>query len=264
MNETPKHYVTLIEINNLLNQLKLETGHQEDILRKYVNSKIEENSLFIQSKITAEISDNLKKISEEIKIASQLVAQQTSKELHTTFSTLVKNLKESLHSELISEVNKLGSQILADAKKVINIEALKYDKILFDEHHKSWTEIRKYQESSMIQFIDQMSEAIKSSNAVTRKNIGLDTIKFIKENTSEIYESFKNFKTHLTEQFNNKLVDKKSIDQKMTDIEKMITEKTTQVITFNIEQARSQMEAAAKAEVKEGMREAAAKILSLN
>jgi hypothetical protein len=85
-----------------------------------------------------------------------------------------------------------------------------------------------------------------------------------------------NLATHLTEvltqicTFNStlnlllaeKVIDKQAIEAKMQDIESNLNKQTKAIINFNIDQARAQMEASAKAEIQEGLKVASAQVFA--
>lgn len=265
--EKPKQYVTVEELQKILaaydrlGSAQTEAGKVEDRLRKFAQTVAEEKTLALHTTLKHEISTVTQKAALEAKTASQIVAQQVTVELHKTFDGLVRKLKESLLTDLTAYIKLRTDETHSQSMAKINAIADASEKKLVSQHLKTWNDLRDEQEAAKAAIL---AEAKKAATVVTEeaeKEISKETEAWVRLHTQNVGTIFEEFKIYLTEQLNLKLVDKQAIEQKMRDIESDLLKRATQIIDFNVQQARQQMETSARAEVKDGIKEAASQII---
>jgi hypothetical protein len=269
MSNAPKQYVTLEELHKILGAYdrfgsgQVEAGKVEDRLRRYIESQSEEKMLVSQSKFRHELSAVSQKAAIEAKTASQIVAQQVTAELHKTFENLTKKLKDSLLADMIAHVKTRTDDIQSQALSKISAIADASKKDLVSQHHKIWDDLKKAQQESAADILAQSKAVAHSCVYESEKEISEETSSHIKIHIQNVTTIFENFKLYLTEQLNHKLVDKQAVEQKMRDIENDLLARANQIIDLNVQQARTQMESSARAEVREGMKDAATQLIGL-
>lgn len=252
----------LLNMYDRLGSAQTEAGISENRLRKYIDELMVRRDQELSKKFNEAVAIAQDKAAIEAKKAAQHAIVSVTVDLHKTFDGLVKKLKESLLSDLSSLTKIKTDEILKHATSTMT--AMKADTQNFlgtkieQLHYSLKTEQTEFQRVVGLQAVQAadsgVSEITTQINALVQKTLEAHTL--------NVDSLLKELRAYVTEQMNLKLVDKQAIEQKMREIEADLIKKTTSIIDFNVEQARAQMESSARAEVREGIKEAASQLIS--
>ena len=261
-------YVTQNELDKILERYdrlgaaQVEAGNTENRLRKYIDDLLIRRDQELSRKFNEAVAIASDKAAIEAKRAAENTAVKVTTELHQTFDGLAKKLKESLLSELslltkikTDEIQKSANSMMVSMRaETQNYLGTKIDQLQLELKSEQELFHKTVLEKASTIADDGVKEVLDQTSLIVKNEIN--------SNASKISLLLEELRLFVTDQMNQKLIDKQAIENKMREIEAELIKKTSSIIDFNIEQARNQMESSARAEVKEGIKEAASQLIS--
>lgn len=201
-------------------------------LDAHVKKYMDNLSVQIQEAALKSLSSGIEKAKRDLELDLNLLVKARIEEPFSQLTSLQKNFEDTIAKVFFSKLESFEVQLKTEMK---NFEG-------------EW--ITKANDMTSIS-IEQVKDSLASQSH-----------SFLNVHTTKIEKIISNLRDDLTLEMSKKLVDKQAIEQKMLEIEAELSKKAQSVIDFNIAQARHNMEQAAKAELEEGIKTAAGKIIS--
>jgi len=241
---------------------QMAAGLIEDKLKKYVREQVSLTQTQITSLVEERASQLFQKVDLHVRKCVDNMGSQINESTQKTISALTEKAKRDLMTDLGLHVKaKMDELRVSIATSQKSFEAA-LEKVF-------WSKLDSFQSQIRTEINDFEKMVIEKSNGIAagavedvREGVSVKARTMMSEHFFKIEKLVEDLRTDLTSQMSKKLVDKNAIEARIREIESELTKKAQSVIDFNINQARANMENAAKAEVKLGIQNAASEIIS--
>lgn len=234
----------------------------EENVKNYVRKQLEQAHLIITQKLEEKIVQSFQKSEATFKKAVENSQSTITDTVNKTMQYLILKTK----NEIVNDVHLVIRGKTEEIRKAINSRQAEFEASFEKSVLTKFTNFQSQVKEELMK-----SESLIIEKAIITADSGVrdvtsDVSKAVKEQLHKFYgevdELIINLRNDLTAQMNNKLVDKQAIEQRMEDVREELANKAQQIINFNIEQARQNMEMSARAEISEGLKTSTAEILS--
>lgn len=215
---------------------------------------------------------------------------ELNKDLGEKLNGLNEQFDGRFRTMLLQSYNNLNTEINAKIAESVEKSAKGISALILDAMKARLAEIKTYAQEVAEIKVNEAEKDLKASAATLKAAIRADLEMFeekvktdtdavlikntlsleaavkqmvantLAEETAYVREVINKFTSDLGDILAEKVIDKEAIEQKISEVQSSLANKTQSVINFNIEQARQQMEYAAQAEIKDGIKEASAQI----
>lgn len=263
-----KSYITRQELETLLRgyekigSLDSIASQIDTALRKYIDTSFENNMSNIKRELATSLNNHAQRYDSLIKQSADTSKSANFREVIELSKVQIEAQSRSILTETLKTIDKKSSEIRN------NIEQSISQKLLINEKEvdsrvttlKSliWQEIMNYQSMVENLCVSSIQSAIESQRA-TIQGLIEDTLH---NHYSKIKEDMTQLRLAIMGELENKIVDKKLIDERLADMEKQMVAKTQSVINFQLDQSRQIMEQSARAEITDSLKHASKDILN--
>lgn len=237
-------------------------GQMEESLKKYVRAQLEAS----QMQITTLVEERAVQLYQKVDVQAKKYIDNLATQIHDSTLKTISSSVDMAKRDLMSDLGLVIKSKISEAGQSLTSSQKSFEAAL---EKVFWTKLDSFQSQIRAEISDFEKIWLDRAAAVAEKAVGdvregvshLTKTK-LEEHLYRIEKIIETLRSDLTIEMSKKLVDKQAIEQKMRDIEAELTKKAQSVIDFNINQARTQMEQSAKAEVRDGIKTAASQIMS--
>jgi hypothetical protein len=201
-------------------------------LDSHVKKYMDNLSVQIQESALKSLSSGLEKAKRDIELDLNLVIKSKTQEAFSQLNLSQKGFEATMEKVFWSKLDNFDSQLRNEMQ----------------DFEKIW--------------IDKATSMTSNAVEEVKDSVASQSHSLISSHLLSVGKIVEELRADLSHEMSKKLVDKQAIEQKMREIEADLTKKAQSVIDFNISQARQNMEQAARAELEEGIKSAAGKIMS--
>lgn len=251
-----------LELYEKLGAAEKEIGNAEERIKKYLREYVDQNHIEIKKLIEEKNELLLNKIQANLKNQLDLVTQSIEKIAIQTATSAIDKAKREIELQIATDIKNKTDEIRTNINLSQKAFEANLEKLMSVKLNEFEIDFKKRKTTFEEEWIEKSK--IESRNAIysLKKEISEQTENQINVTLKKVLNLIEELKSDLTIEMSKKLVDKTAIEQKIKDIEFQLINKTLEIIDFNINQARSQMEQSAKAEVKEGIKNLAGQIIA--
>lgn len=237
-------------------------GELEDTIKKSVRVSIENSHVELKALVEDRAGELFNKLDSHIKKymdnLSLQIQEATQKSLSSGIEKAKRDIDLDLNVAIKAKIEEPFSQLTYLQKSFESrIEEV------FEAKLKNFeTRFKNEMKNFEIEWSDKTSEMISTSNEHLKDSLANQSHSFIHSHILNIRKVVEELKSDLSKEMSKKLVDKQAIEEKLKEIQDELHKKAQSVIDFNIAQARHNMEQSARAELEEGIKTAAGKIIS--
>lgn len=237
-------------------------GGLEDTIKKSVRVSIENSHVELTNLIEDRAGQLFNKLDLHVKKymdnLSLQIQEVTQKSLSSGIEKAKRDIDLDLNVAIKAKIEEPFSQLTLLQK---TFEAT-IEKVFFSKLDNFELQLKNEMKNFEKEWIEKAS--LMTSNAVEeiKDSVATQSHSFVSSHANNISRIIEELRTDLSFEMSKKLVDKQAIEQKMKEIEAELHKKAQSVIDFNIAQARHNMEQSARAELEEGIKSAAGKIIS--
>jgi hypothetical protein len=263
-----KSYITREELDVFLRgyekigSLDSIASQIDGALRKYILESFETNVGAIKRELSASMNNLSQKFESMIKQSADSSKTANLREVIELSKVQIEAQSRNIMTETLKTIDKKSSEIRNNIEQSISQKLLINEKEIDSKvttlKSLIWQEIMNYQ--SMIEnlCVSSIQKAIESQRT-TIEGLIEDTLH---NHYSKIKEDMTQLRLVIMSELENKIVDKKLIDERLADMEKQLVSKTQNVINFQLEQSRAMMEQSARAEITDSLKHASKDILN--
>ena len=259
---TPDELDKRLDLYEKLGSSELACAKMDEAIKKYVRQSLENSHMQITTLVEQRADQLYQKIDSHIKKYIENQSVHIQEHSLSTIGSFVDKAKRDLESDLNLAVKaKMQDAFVAVTNSQKSFEAAT-EKVFWSKLNEFETKMREEINAFEKTWIERAS--IMGEEAISKVKDGVQNSARVSlsEYVLKIEKIVEELRSELSIEMSKKLVDKQAIEQKMRDIEHELNKKAQGIIDFNIEQARQNMEQAARAEVEEGIKTAAGKIMS--
>jgi hypothetical protein len=251
-----------LELYEKLGTAEKEIGNAEERIKKYLREYVDQSQIEIKKLIEEKNELLLNKIQANLKNQLDLVTQSIQKIAIETTEAVIEKAKREIELQINTDIKNKTDELRVSnnlSQKAFEANLEKLVSVKLNEFELDFQKRKNTFEEEWIE-----KSKIESRNAINslKKEISEQTENQINETLKKVLNLIDELKSDLTLEMSKKLVDKNAIEQKIKEIEFELTNKTLEIIDFNINQARFQMEQSARAEVQEGIKQVASQIIA--
>lgn len=261
-------FITIEELDKKLEMFEKRGGGEtaanamESSIKKFVRSQAELTHQEMTKQFEERATQILEKLDHQTKRHVEIALSKAEESMKASLDSSVQKARRDISEEVVGIVKNKTHEIrssLVESQKAFeaSLEKLFLSKISAFES-KSQAETLQFENALM----EKLQVVAKDSILSVKEEVLAQTKQNVAETLLKVSQVVEGLRSELAIEMSKKLVDKQAIEQKMRDIEFELQSKAKSVIDFNISQARANMEQAAKAEVEEGIKIAAGKIMS--
>lgn len=259
-------YVTREELDNVLKGYEKLGAAERTVksfdgqIRGWVTSWMEKKSL----ETISSLGDKLNLLNSKFDLRLKEALNQTYANATTETDSKIKTISEktinAVTASTLATIKNKMSEVKDFAQETARIQCAESEK-----QFKNIADVMKAAIRSDISMFEESVKAdterqIKETSYSLENSLKQLVVNVITEEITYLKNLVKTFTEDLHSILSEKVIDKQMIEAKIADIEAQLASKAQSVINFNIEQARQQMEHAAKAEIQEGIKSASAQI----
>ncbi len=237
-------------------------GELEEKIKKSVRASLESSHVQLTALIEDragqlfnKLDSHVKKYMDNLSVQIQDVAQ---KSLSSSLEKAKRDIELDLNLVIKSKTQEAFAQLTLSQK---GFEAT-MEKVFWSKLDNFESQLRNEMQEFEKIWIDKATSMTSNAVEEVKDSVASQSHSFISSHLSNVGKIVEELRADLSIEMSKKLVDKQAIEQKMREIEADLNKKAQSVIDFNIAQARQNMEQAAKAELEEGIKSAAGKIMS--
>lgn len=240
-------------------------GELEEKIKKSVRASLESSHVQLTALIEDRAGQLFNKLDSHVKKYMDNLSVQIQDAAQKSLSSSIDNAKRDIELDLNLVIKSKTQEALeAFAQLTLSQKGFEatMEKVFWSKLDNFESQLRNEMQEFEKIWIDKATSM--SSNAVeeVKDSVASQSHSFISSHLSNVGKIVEELRVDLSIEMSKKLVDKQAIEQKMREIEADLNKKAQSVIDFNIAQARQNMEQAAKAELEEGIKSAAGKIMS--
>lgn len=261
-------YVSHDELDKILRAYE-KAGNLENIsktidtnLRKHLQDVSENHAISLKKEIETKITNQTSKFESQIRQTTENMKSSIVKEINDVIKYQIDVLNKSVLSENLKVIDKKFQEVRSYLDGSITQKLTLHEKeyannlsIAKREIYSQFVNFQTFVENLCVTSIQKAIESQKS----TIENLVQSTLK---EEYQKIKEDVSQLRSDIMNELENKIVDKKMIDERIAQIENELVAKTHSLIEFQLEQSRVMMEQSARAEIAESLKVTSKNILN--
>ncbi|MEO5348880.1 MAG: hypothetical protein H7836_04465 [Magnetococcus sp. YQC-3] len=234
----------------------------DTVFRKFISETIDLARSQLKNELDIKINSLVQKFDTTIKNAIDSAKANNFKEVVELCKVQIEAQSRNILSENLKLIEKKSNDIRNNTEQSISQKLLISEK----EVESSISNVKRDMYAQIVNF-----EKYVENLCVVSMQKAIDTHKGAIETliTSELSAQYQSFKEQLSQihyeimkELENKIIDKKLIDDRLASIEKDLLAKTQGVINFQLDQSRAMMEQSARAEISESLKLASKEMLT--
>jgi len=230
--------------------------------RKFFETMAEASAKALRTEVDSKLNQIIVELDRKIALAASSTETKVSSDILKKLDSLKRGVEDQISAQVNSNIQAKSEQLNALVNQ--SLARMKKEQEVFDSRLNDEFEVK------MRSLTDKtVSTAQAAANEVCQRtvvSVSTQTIHTV-ETSLATYNSFAQakfdeFTQLLVKELEQKAVDKERLLKHISSIEKDLLAKTQGIIAFQIEQARAMMEQSARAEMREGIRERLADVLT--
>lgn len=260
-----------VEVNELDKRLELyekigggekAASQVEEKIRKYVRDQNEILCGSLTKIVEERAAQNYAKLDLHIKKYVENLGVKIEEATKSMLASSLDRMRRDLITEVMLTIKNKGEEIRTSIVNTQKSYEATLEKSFETRNQDFQSKIREEVTEFDKRVMEKTINIAERSILTVTTTISRETQESLSQHLSLIGKIVEELRADLSIEMSKKLVDKSAIEQKMREIEYELTKKAQAVIDFNVNQARSNMEQAARAEVQEGIKQAASQIIS--
>ena len=259
---TPKELDQRLAAYEKLGTSETVCGQLEDKIKKSVGASLESSHSQLSKVIETRAEQLFEKLDSHVKKYMDNLSSQIQEYALKTIQSSVDKAKRDIDLDMNlvikSKTQEAFSQLSLSQK---GFEAT-LERVFWSKLESFESTLRNEMTQFEVIWMDKAAAITADAVEQVKDGVAVQSQSLIGSHLGKVEQIIESLRADLSIEMSKKLVDKQAIEQKMKEIEEDLRKKAKSVIDFNLAQARQNMEQSAKAELEEGIKVAAGKIMS--
>lgn len=244
-----------------LGTAETHVGKMDTVLRAYQKGLIDDLELKCSQLIDSKMAVLSDKLTSQIKSSQSSIQNTLAKEV----GEILEKSKAHILESVLASVHKTLRDISTQNENII-VGKINESKVKFSEEFEiskndTLSEVNSILSGFKHELNSELEGKITSTISAATHSFTKHFTNLLNDSQGFVSDKVLDLMNFVSSELDKKVVDKNAVDSKFIEIENEMRMKVSQIISFQIEQARHMMEQSARAEIKESLKTLAGGIL---